>query len=611
MPPKKGGQGGEKKGRKQEADKALSEEEEKKRLEEEQRLQELRAKKERELREQREQEALFQIYTQEKPRLNEEADSIRELVTKLNEKVLILEEKIEAEKNWKKFIACDTLPNPLNERDLNTFISFLEEEPVSNEDDPSIDPFVAVLPSFERLCNDISLAIAAAADRIDKQLQQNLQMHLLTIRALMEAKWDLATNSILQHFDHFPLEPNENFYYSLRLGDYFFGLWGNLTKNPRHKVVEYSNVPLSMTLPKPISLANVSIRMLYMSGLSASAPFIQETGPQMAVVGGVLHLDLFEMPEAPKTIDSWIIRQILSPTGKLRRVEYPFKKTVAEAAEEESDGTQDTNVWPAQVGFEIFPSCFIHRESAKVMAWDFTQKCWSEENLGDVEINVETGHIKFRAMCFRPTALVQKKFSEFPLENWTLSPLATNRAILKVNGRENEIEIEILGSKCRLLSPTSSYIKEHLQDAWLTPSLLLMRLSLIGLNFIGPKSLQGVDLDDVIVKHPSAEDVCTIGIKTMAHRFAFRRHPSNRHIGSSKIVFQTSKVKPDYWAEEWKTIMYDCNHKFGESFQAVGFMVSDGDVTDETKYDINTSDRVKVPGLIITLTDFMFSYILR
>jgi hypothetical protein len=80
---------------------------------------------------------------------------------------------------------------------------------------------------------------------------------------------------------------------------------------------------------------------------------------------------------------------VLSPTGKLRRVTYPFKKAVAEAAEEEEDdNVADVNIWPAQVSYDIFPSCFIHRESAKVMCWIESEKRWSEDNIGDVEINV-------------------------------------------------------------------------------------------------------------------------------------------------------------------------------------------------------------------------------
>jgi hypothetical protein len=77
-----------------------------------------------------------------------------------------------------------------------------------------------------------------------------------------------------------------------------------------HKNIEYTNVNISMTLPKPISLATVSIRMLYEAGLTSASPYsVQETDKHMSVVGGVLYLDLFEMPEPAKVLDSWVIRQ--------------------------------------------------------------------------------------------------------------------------------------------------------------------------------------------------------------------------------------------------------------------------------------------------------------
>ncbi|KAJ3106096.1 hypothetical protein HK100_003786 [Physocladia obscura] len=218
------------------------------------------------------------------------------------------------------------------------------------------------------------------------------------MRNLILAKWDLVTCRIMQHYDHFNNEPNENFHYANSTENYIFGVWGNLTRNPRHKTIEFSNIKLAMSLPKPISLASVSIRMLYEYGQTVFAPFYyQEAEQHMSVVGGVLFLDLFEMPEAPRILGSMIIRQILCPDGKLKRIQYPFKKSLTEAAEEEEEGgeaTADTNIWPAHIAYEIFPECFIHKDSAKVMAWDENNKCWSEENIGDVEINIGTPFFK-------------------------------------------------------------------------------------------------------------------------------------------------------------------------------------------------------------------------
>jgi hypothetical protein len=66
---------------------------------------------------------------------------------------------------------------------------------------------------------------------------------------------------------------------------------------------------VSMSIPKPLSLANVGVRILLETGPEASAEFEdQETERHMSVVGGVLYLDLVELPELAKAVDKWTIR---------------------------------------------------------------------------------------------------------------------------------------------------------------------------------------------------------------------------------------------------------------------------------------------------------------
>ncbi|KAJ3036991.1 Protein casc1, partial [Rhizoclosmatium hyalinum] len=211
----------------------------------------------------------------------------------------------------------------------------------------------------------------------------------------------------------------------------------------------------------------------------------------MSVIGGVLFLDLFEMPEAPKIMSTMAIRQILAPDGKLRYIQYPFKKTVTEAAEEEEDkeGLADVNVWPAQISYEIFPECYIHKESAKMMSWDDIEMCWSDENVGDVEINIgefgcfvgqnsqmdaETGAIKFKTTQFRPTAFLQKTYAEYPFQDWAIEPNGKNRALFRIQGSQNELKFEVYDGKCRLISPMNAFLKSTMEEKWFSPSLFFM-----------------------------------------------------------------------------------------------------------------------------------------
>ncbi|KAI9342888.1 hypothetical protein BDR26DRAFT_1006555 [Obelidium mucronatum] len=562
-----------KKGAKSAVDKAAAEEAERLRLEEEIRQQELRAKKERELREQREREAFEALFNQ-----------------------------------WKRFLECSILPDPLNEPELNTYLSLWGEEPVGNDDDPSLQGIIDALPNAEKLCNEIMLAVSIECDNQNLPGQLNLRMQLNTMRQLIISKWDLVTCRIMQHYDHFNVESNENFHFAETTENYIYGVWGNLTRNPRHKTIEYSNIKLAMTLPKPISLASVAIRMLYQSGFTAAAPFFyQDTDQHMSVVGGVLFLDLFEMPEAPRVVSSFAIRQILSPDGKLKYIQYPFKKTATEAAEEEGDkdGLADLNVWPAQISYDIFPDCFIHKASAKMMSWDSEQMCWSDENVGDVEINIENGAIKFKTTQFRPTAFVQKTYAEFPFQDWSIEPIGKSRALFKIQGCQNELQFEVFDGKCRLISPMTAFLEKSMDGKWFTPSLFFMQLSQVGLNYTGPQSLRGIDVDPAVLKGPVLEQLAVKGIGLCAQLFAVKRSPSNKQLANTKLSLQIQQVNNGQTVSDdpaaWKTILFDSSCKIGENDQKIGFWVPDGEVTDETKFNSENQEKANLHSSIYSL----------
>ena len=109
--------------------------------------------------------------------------------------------------------------------------------------------------------------------------------------------------------DKQPREANENFHFSSSKGTVVFALWGNLTKNPRFKLVEFSDLAISATLPKPILLSPLAVRFLYMTGPTSVAAFRnkKERKP-LAPVGGIMFLDLMEMPDLAHNVNGWMMR---------------------------------------------------------------------------------------------------------------------------------------------------------------------------------------------------------------------------------------------------------------------------------------------------------------
>jgi hypothetical protein len=122
------------------------------------------------------------------------------------------------------------------------------------------------------------------------------------------------------------------------------------------------------------------------------------------------------------------------------------------------------------------------------------------------ETHVETGKIRFRTLHFAPTALVQNGHAEFPLKDWNLEPSGINRAVLTLSGQINDIKILIGEGEIQVIGLHEALVEEF--EGWHPVSILFKRLSQIGLNFIGPTSMNGVRLgSECLMKVVSANQV--------------------------------------------------------------------------------------------------------
>ncbi|KAJ3181987.1 Protein casc1 [Geranomyces variabilis] len=649
MPPKKK----DKKKSKKELERERQLEEERLKAEEEARLAE-QLRKEQEAQERRQREALEALFAQEKDRFAAEAAELAQIVHNRAARLVSIVDKKQKEIEWQSYLECRKMPNPKNERDLNTYLDQWADETgagAEKEDDqgaPSLLPLFNELPAAELLCSEIEHQLHGNLDPLKDTTAASLTAHLLRIRQLIHSKWDRATTQILQHVDQFAREPNENFQLSASTHNYAFGVWGNLTKNPRHKVIDFADLRMSTSLPKPLVLGNVSIRMLLESGFTATAEYEDQAvvgkKPPMSVIGGVLNFDLIEMPDPPKTVAAWTIRPMLAREGKIITIAYPFKKPPAEDEDEAlpdedggggggsgGGGPDDGSVWSMHVAFPIEPGCLLHEGAATVRWWNAAEKIWDDEGVSDVEISKEACSIKFKSIHFAPTALVQSTYTELPYADWSLHPLSTTSAHLHVRGVLNDIELEIGPGACRLISPRTPFTEEHLGDKWMNPAILFRRLSRMGANFRAPTTVRGVDIGDLILKNPTVEDQVITSISLLASRTAFRRSPASHTLSSTKCAVQFRPFDPSPQASpppppptvvdtssekastetpqpepqqqpqsqqqqntwplpedaEWSTLVFDSAWSVADQFHAAGFVVpaaGAATITDATTY---------------------------
>ncbi|TPX57393.1 hypothetical protein PhCBS80983_g03887 [Powellomyces hirtus] len=593
----------EKKKSKKELEKERLLEEERLQAEEEARIAE-QLRKELELKQRLQREALEALFAQEHDRFEAETAELGRIMETRSARLMsIIEAK---ERELESYLECRKMPNPKNERDLNTYLIQWAKETPEEEAVPSLLPLFIELPPAEQLCSEIEQQLYGGLDAQKESTFKSLTAHLLRVRELIHAKWDAATSQILQHIDQFAREPNENFQLASRTHNYVFGIWGNLTKNPRHKVIDFADLKMSTTLPKPLVLANVSIRMLLESGFTAITPYEQQStaGPPMSVIGPILNFDLIEMPDPPKTVDTWTIRPMLAKEGKITTLPYPFKKETTEDDEDAKAAEEDaeepltpttaaaSDIWPMLVSFQVDAGCLLHQESATIRWWNEATNVWDEEGISDIEIDKETSIVKFRTIHFAPTAMVQYTYAELPYADWSIRPTSPNHATLHIRGVLNDIQIDIGEGQCRLISPRTEFTDEHLGTRWTSPTILFRRLSRMGANFRAPTSLRGVEIDDLILKNPAVEELCMSAISLTARSIAFRRSPANHNLASSKCVFQFRAYshETESWPlpeeAEWQSVFFDSAWKIGETPQPAGFVVKPGtEINESTTYD--------------------------
>ncbi|KAI8998410.1 hypothetical protein BC832DRAFT_234279 [Gaertneriomyces semiglobifer] len=571
-------------------------------------------RKEQEARAQQQREALEALFAQEEQRLGEQPEAVARLLEEHAGKLRVIREAKEKEEQWNRFLQCQELPDPRSEREVNAFLDTWNADTAVAEQGVNLESLYKELHLAEMLCDELEHHFSVATGADDATVTKHrVADHLLRVRAVINAKWDLATVQILQNIDYATRESNENFQFTSVTNRYAAGVWGNLTKNPRHKTIDFGERSMTSSLPKPLVLSNVSIRMLLQSGLSAAAPFeVGARAANLSIIGPILYFDLVEMPDPPKVCDNWTIRptSIFSRDGKLKRLQYPFKKPVTEeeeepANEEETETADVTSIWPMSVTYELDSGCVLQQDTVSVRWWNEEQTTWDDDGISDVEVDLASGLVKFKTIHFSPTAVIQNAYAELPYIDWDIRPSGTNRAIARIRGLFNDIQVEVGEEGCRLLHPSNKYTQTYLQDKWHPTALLFKHLSRIGLGFIGPTSMKGLEMENVILKNPLVEEACINGISLCASRFAFRRSTGNRPASSSKCMFQFRPLSigeetPALDDESWRTLVFDVNWKVGEKAYQAGYVLarpetsefelksargivgSDGDVMDGT-----------------------------
>lgn len=234
------------------------------------------------------QQELSKLRSEELIRLRAEQDDSQQGLAQFTRRLTEVEAQSQANMEWKRYVNCSRMPNPLSETELNTFVSEWTTDGVLE-----LEETLSTCIETETVASDITSYASTSRGRGDMKQAEKFDQYANKLRDAQLKKVDYATSSLLTNASQYTNEKNEC-KISSNAGSLKFGLWVNVALKPfRLKVVDFGKTGIIVDIPKPLALHSVAVRVLYHPSNHVSGGVV--SGDEVAV-GGVLHMDLLQMP---------------------------------------------------------------------------------------------------------------------------------------------------------------------------------------------------------------------------------------------------------------------------------------------------------------------------
>ena len=438
------------------------EKEEQERLEQERREAELRDQREREYEQKKREE--------QQQRLLEEDNYIH----KLRDERTQSGQKIRATKaqtdDWEIFKKCDHFYDVRSQSDVNTFITQWRE--AEEQDLPSL---------FERIKQAHSIlqqlrAIMQVAEVAREKLEfERCFRQIKEIRELINQKLEQITVRHLVFSDKFAAAKNEVQVFNQADGT-SFGMWVNLSKNPRIKNIEFPG--FAIEIPKAVAMTSLAIRMM----MNTEKPFNDE----YLFLYKIILCDFLQLPTPPKRVGSMILRQ--SPNrNALVNISYPLR---------------NVNTAQPALNFKIsVDPDFINEYTKDATVVIINDDSVSGQHISKVNIDPETNTVNFSSMNVGLFGIALPRYQQFPLKLWEITSLSETSIEIYIKTNLG-IELAIVVDGNGLCSMEAPF-----EFTGLSPVSAIEFLQEKGINIAAPKQCEGLN-----PKVPELEDVLHHGI---------------------------------------------------------------------------------------------------
>ncbi|KAK8885401.1 hypothetical protein M9Y10_040849 [Tritrichomonas musculus] len=483
----------------------------KKEKEEQERLEQER--REAELRDQREREYEQKKREEQQQRLIEEDSYIKNLRKERTEEG----RKIRAAKaqadDWEIFKECNHFVDVRSQSDVNTFITQWRE--INETDLPILfEHFKQSNTIKKQLISMMETAeVSQETDEYNKFKEQ-----IDSLNDIVSSKMEQITGRHLIFSDKFAGAKNE-VQVSAQTDGMIFGMWVNLSKNPRIKEIEFPG--LTVEIPKAVAMTSLAIRML----MTPEKKFNDE---YLFLFKQIL-CDFLQLPTPPKKIGTMTLRQ--SPQKNiLVNISYPLRNV---------NSTQPALNFKVQLepGFitdyvkdatvvQIIPNSDNSNQDEVGV---------NTQHISKVNLDPETNTMMFSSGVVGTFCIAIQRYAHFPLKMWEFTGTSeTSVEIYIKTCLDVELSINIdKDGLCSCESPEDIAFKD------LSPVSAIKFLMEKGINLVAPKKA----IAELTPKTPDLEEVLNKGIADTATGFMVSWSKWNEMLPQDRAMLIMKEMK--------------------------------------------------------------------
>lgn len=527
------------------------------------RLEEEQKKREREEKIQRELEEKLRI--EEEIRLNEEKNLLKPWLEEISKELKEIKEVYNEEEQWRKFIECNTMPDPTIESQMNAYITLMAEAKIQ------------LLPSVMEKCQEAELVTQKLINSLADALEENeyerknwCLSYINRIRALAKQKLDETTATILQKADEYlikvidplatttgasaklksvmePITVKES-YLKCQKPDLKAGLWLNYQNTgPKFKPIDFEELNMSAELPRQLYEEPCVMRTFW-----TSYDYLSKADQNDLIIGGIYEVVIYRFPDQPKTVKEWKLRPIKSTEITLNPRPYPSPEIAA---------TGNISVTPLKMIYQLPENLYIPNPAdLRVAVWDPVNSQWSETEIGDSSFNPEHKIVTFRTKRLAPFAVLSQRIADFPYSYFFIRAVSDEKILLDLKGKRIDMQFIITPGYLEYVNVANIQELNFLEGVKMTPGVLLFQMSKCGV-FLMPED-RDFETTNLTPKNKEAEELAIFDISMNIRTYAFRSTKWNRMVEGDIILarIRENLEYDSFFAEDeehdWRTVSW-------------------------------------------------------